>query len=112
MKFNDLDLSKWKENDINVDSLWIIKERDKSRKHTNIYHGNFIPQIPNQLIRRYTKENETIFEPFMVSGTTLFECENLNRKYIGFNINLEMITFVKEQMQGDPYYKNYYYYGE
>ena len=43
---------------INVDSLWLIDERDKSGKHTNVYHGNFIPQIPNQLIRRYTKETK------------------------------------------------------
>ena len=39
-----------------------------------------------QLIRRYTKENDIILEPFMGSGTTLFECEKLNRKYIGFDI--------------------------
>ena len=43
---------------INVDSLWLINERDKSGNHSNIYHGNFIPQIPNQIIRRYTKDNK------------------------------------------------------
>ncbi len=55
-RFNDLDLANWKELDINTDSLWLIKERDKSGKHKNSYHGNFILQIPNQLIRRYIKE--------------------------------------------------------
>ncbi len=45
MKYNDLDLSNWKELDINTESLWLIKKRDKSGKHKNIYHGNFIPQI-------------------------------------------------------------------
>jgi DNA modification methylase len=82
MKHNDFDIKNWKDIDINTDSLWLIKERDKSGKHKNIYHGNFIPQVPNQLIQRYTKQNEIIFEPFMGSGTTLFECENLNRKLI------------------------------
>jgi DNA modification methylase len=81
MKFNDLDLQNWKECDINTDSLWLINERDKSGKHKNIYHGNFIPQIPNQLIQRYTKENDVVLEPFMGSGTTLFECEN-SLKYL------------------------------
>ncbi len=100
MKFNDLDLSNWKELEINTDSLWVIKERDKSGKHKNIYHGNFIPQIPNQLIQRYTKQGETVFEPFMGSGTALFECEKLNRKYIGVDINPEMIDYVNGQMQG------------
>jgi site-specific DNA-adenine methylase len=97
MKFNDLDLTEWKSLDINTDSLWLISERDKSGKHENIYHGNFIPQIPNQLIRRYTKKGETVFEPFMGSGTTLFECENLDRKYIGFDINQEIVSFVQKK---------------
>lgn len=100
MKFNDLDLSNWKNLEVNTNSLWLIDSRDKTGKHKNIYHGNFIPQIPNQLIQRYTKSGETVFEPFMGSGTTLFECENLNRKYIGIDINPEMIVFVGKQMQG------------
>ena len=107
MKFNDLDIKKWKEIDINIDSLWLISQRDKSGKHKNIYHGNFIPQIPNQLIRRYTKENEIVIEPFMGSGTTLFECENLNRKYIGFDINEKMIEYVNTQMSDNLLYYDY-----
>jgi hypothetical protein len=93
--------------EINVDSLWIIKERDKSGKHKNVYHGNFIPQIPHQLIRRYTKENDVVFEPFVGSGTTLYECEKLNRKYVGFDINKEIIDYVKNNMLNsnqDNYY--------
>jgi DNA modification methylase len=108
MKHNDLDLSNWKDLDINTDSLWMISQRDKSGKHKNIYHGNFIPQIPNQLIRRYTKQNEIILEPFMGSGTTLFECEKLNRKYIGFDINPEMLNYVNNSMNGG-YYKDSFY---
>lgn len=107
MKFNDLDLKNWKECDINTDSLWMIQERDKSGKHKNIYHGNFIPQIPNQLIRRYTKEDETVLEPFMGSGTTLFECEKLNRKYIGFDINPKMIDYVSKSMQDNLLYQKF-----
>ena len=86
--------------DINVDSLWLIEKRDNSGKHNNKYHGNFIPQVPNQLIRRYTKENETILELFSGSGTTLFECEKLNRNYIGFDINQEIIDDVNSKMEG------------
>jgi hypothetical protein len=50
---------------INVDSLWMIGERDKSGKHSNVYHGNFIPQIQNQLIQRYTKKGEMVLRFFM-----------------------------------------------
>jgi 16S rRNA G966 N2-methylase RsmD len=99
VKFNDLDIKNWKELDINTDSLWLIQNRDKTGKHSNYYHGNFIPQIPNQLIQRYTKKDEIVFEPFMGSGTTLFECENLQRKYIGTDINQEIINYANEKMQ-------------
>lgn len=108
MKYNDLDLRNWKEIEINTDSLWIIQERDKSGKHKNIYHGNFIPQIPNQLIQRYTKKDDVILEPFMGSGTTLFECEKLNRKYIGFDINTLMLEYVNQKMLDEKYQNNFF----
>jgi 16S rRNA G966 N2-methylase RsmD len=111
MKHNDLDLKNWQELEINTDSLWIINQRDKSGKHKNVYHGNFIPQIPNQLINRYTKKDDVILEPFMGSGTTLFECEKLNRKYIGFDINPLMLDYVNKSMENsgfdDKLYINY-----
>ena len=101
MKFNDLDLTDWKDCGIETDSLWLIKERDKSGKHENFYHGNFVPQIPNQLIRRFTKKGETIFEPFMGSGTTLFECEKSDRKYVGFDINPTIVDYVQKKVSAE-----------
>lgn len=84
--------------ELNVDSLWLIPERAKEGKHANVYHGNFVPQIPNQLIRRYTKEKDCVLDMFMGSGTTLFECETLNRDFIGFDINQEIIDYVNSKM--------------
>lgn len=106
MAFNDLNIDDWKQLDIDVNSLWLINERDKSGKHKNVYHGNFIPQIPNQLIRRFTKENDLVLDVFLGSGTTLYECENLNRKFIGLDINEKMIDYVNSQMT-NTVFKNY-----
>ena len=88
----------WKTSDINVDSLWIIDRRDSSGKHENNYHGNFIPQIPNQLIRRYTQKGDTVLELFSGSGTTLYECETLDRNYIGFDINKQILDHIRVKM--------------
>lgn len=77
-RINDLDLRNWKQyTDIFTDSLWIIDERDKSGPHRGDYHGNFVPQIPNQLIRRFTKRGEVVLDTFLGSGTTLIECKRL-----------------------------------
>jgi len=55
-RFSDLDLSRWKEfGDVLTDSLWLLGERDKTSVHSGEYWGNFVPQIPNQAIRRFTK---------------------------------------------------------
>ena len=83
-KFNDFDMDKWKDlSDIETDSLWIIDKRDNSGKHDGFYHGNFVPQIPRQLIKRYTKKNDTVLDAFLGSGTTAYECETLGRNFIG-----------------------------
>ena len=93
-----IDLSNWQHCDILTDDLWLFPNRDNQGKHKNIYHGNFIPQIPYQLISRYTKAGEVVLDPFFGSGTTLFECEKLGRKFIGFDINTKMFNYVQSRM--------------
>lgn len=86
--------------DINVDSLWLIGPRAKGGKRENNYHGNYVPQIPEQMIRRYTKDRGIVLDMFMGSGTTLFEAETLGHPYIGFDINEEIIANVQRKMEG------------
>ncbi len=58
-KINDLNLNRWKEyEDVVTDSLWNFDKRDKSGVHIASYWGNFIPQIPNQTLMRYTKKGD------------------------------------------------------
>lgn len=85
--------------DINVDSLWIVGPRAKGGKRENNYHGNFVPQIPEQMIRRYAKNGGVVLDMFMGSGTTLFEAETLGNPYIGFDINDEIIANVQKKME-------------
>lgn len=96
---NGITKQNWKQSYIDVDSLWLIAHRDSEGKHANVYHGNFVPQIPYQLISRYTQKNDVVLELFSGSGTTLFECEKLSRKYIGFDINQEIIDYVEKKME-------------
>lgn len=105
-KVNDLNLNRWKEyDDIITDSLWILDKRDKSGAHNAGYWGNFIPQIPNQLLRRYTKKNEWVLDPFLGSGTTLIECKRLGRNGLGIELQPEVTKIAKENIakENNPY---------
>mgnify|MGYP001575012082 CR=1 FL=1 len=98
-RINDLDLNNWKEyDDILTDSLWVMGERDKSGAHNGSYHGNFIPQIPNQLMRRFTKKGDVVLDAYLGSGTTLIECRRLGRNGIGVELLPEIAKKAKENI--------------
>ena len=102
-KINDLDMKNWKDyDDIITDSLWIIDKRDKSGNHKGDYHGNFISQIPNQLLKRYTKKGEWVLDTFLGSGTTLIECQRLGRNGIGIDIDPSILEIAKERATSEP----------
>ncbi|MCD4783628.1 MAG: site-specific DNA-methyltransferase [Candidatus Eremiobacteraeota bacterium] len=89
-KVNDINLNRWKEyNHVNTDSLWIEKKRSRAGNHMASYWGNFIPQIPQQMMLRFTKQREYVLDTFSGSGTTMIECRRLGRNGVGIELNPE-----------------------
>ena len=85
--FSDIDLARWREyDDIITDSLWLLGARDSTSVHSGDYWGNFVPQIPPQALRRFTRAGETVLDAFLGLGTTLIECKRLGRNGVGVEL--------------------------
>lgn len=58
----------------------------------------FPEELPSRLIKMFSFTNETIFDPFLGSGTTALAARNLNRNSIGYEINPDFIDFYKKKL--------------
>jgi len=97
--YTDIDPANWRDyDDILTDSLWVMGSRANTNGHSLDYHGNFIPQIPNQMFRRFTREGEIVIDWFLGSGTSAIEAANLNRRLIGVELKADLIKHVKGKL--------------
>ncbi len=102
-KLNDLNLNQWKQyNDIITDSLWVLDKRDNTGVHSSGYWGNFIPQIPRQMMKRYTKKGEWVLDTFAGCGTTLIEAQRLGRNSIGIEIQPKIVKIANKLICSEP----------
>lgn len=73
-----------------IEKINIPKEKGSTTYLTHNFHAypaKFVPQIPNYFIKKFTKENDVVFDPFVGCGTTMVECKLLNRVGIGVDLN-------------------------
>ena len=65
----------------------IVAETHPNHYLLHKYWGRKPHNIVNEYIRKYTKEGNIVFDPFMGSGVTIIESLKLNRKAIGVDLN-------------------------
>tara|TARA_Y100000034_G_scaffold135536_1_gene207855 strand:- start:10147 stop:10887 length:741 start_codon:yes stop_codon:yes gene_type:complete len=56
-------------------------------------------ELMEYLIKTYTNENETVLDFTMGSGSTGVACKNLNRKFIGIEIEEKYFNIAKERIE-------------
>lgn len=110
--------SKGKEFKFNLDDIRIPQKYYRSRNNMrganpgNVWEFSHVhycnenrqahpTQKPEGLIERMvlasSNEGDTVLDPFAGTGTTLRVCQQLNRKCIGFELNPEYISIIKER---------------
>jgi len=56
------------------------------------------------LLKNSSKENETIFDPFMGSGSTGVACQNTNRKFIGIELDDKYFKVAKKRIFPEDFF--------
>ena len=64
----------------------------------------FPKEIPEMAIKFFTGVNDIVLEPFAGSGTTIFQCLDLKRRYIAFEIDSDYYNLTQNKIIN--YYKN------
>ena len=72
---------------------------------SNKNHSAAFPEeLPEWFIKLFTKEFDTVLDPFMGSGTTLFVANRMRRNSIGIDIVPEYCEMVKKQINSEDLY--------
>lgn len=58
----------------------------------------FPEELPKRLIKMFSFIGDTILDPFLGSGTTTLAAKNLGRNSIGYEINPQFLSFIKEKI--------------
>ncbi len=64
----------------------------------------FPDELPEWFIKLFTREGDTVLDPFMGSGTTLFVAEKLKRNSVGIDIISEYYEMVLKKINSTNYY--------
>ncbi len=83
-------------------TIWSFPERGSWASHKGDYRGNFAPQIPRNVIERYSAQGDTVLDPMVGSGTTLIEAKLTGRNGIGIDINQKPLEISKKRLEEIP----------
>ena len=96
--YSDINLKQWRDYEhIKTDTLWEFPTRLKEGGHSNEYHGNYIPQIAQQIYERFTKKDDVVLDMFFGSGTSGIEAINMHRRCIGVELKEELVETVSKK---------------
>jgi DNA modification methylase len=69
-------------------------EKSAAGKHP----APFNPEMPTWFIKYLTKSGDVVLDPFMGSGTTAAVCKQMERQYVGFELNEAYKEFIEKRL--------------
>ena len=90
-----------KDFELQYTTVWSFPKRGEWATHKGDYRGNWAPEIPRNLILRYSKKGDNVLDQMVGGGTTLIECKLLGRNGIGVDINPDAIMITQNRLKFD-----------
>ena len=82
------------EGDYERSNVWYINPETKSK-----HPAPFPLELPTKLISYYSYKNDTVLDIFMGSATTGVSCVNLNRNFIGIELDEKYFQIAQKRIQ-------------
>ena len=73
------------------------------RPHPPIFPTQKPVDLCEYLIKTYTNEGDLVLDNCMGSGSTGVACKNLNRRFIGIELNSKTFNLAKDRIEGVDY---------
>ena len=93
-------VKKWEsEENLQKSSVWKFGRRGAWAVHDGKYRGNWPPQVPYNLIKKYSRKKDLVLDPFVGGGTTVIESWLLGRRSIGVDVSPHAISRTNKRIE-------------
>ncbi|MCR4397091.1 MAG: DNA methyltransferase [Candidatus Saccharicenans sp.] len=79
-------------------TVWSFRQRGSWATHSGEYRGNYSPNIPRNIILRYSRPADLVLDMFCGAGTTAIEAKLLGRRCIAYDINEKAVELARENL--------------
>ena len=79
-------------------NIWEIEQRNNQDKYHKLHPAPFPENLARDHIISWSNKGDTVFDPFLGSGTTGKMAKNLNRNFIGIELDASYFEIAKERI--------------
>lgn len=99
LKYKARPVKSWEPESFEMESttVWSFPRRGNWATHRGDFRGNWAPEIPRNIMLRYSQKGDLVLDQFAGSGTTIIEAKLLRRRSIGIDINPQAIEIARQR---------------
>ena len=95
-RLNELSAQEW----LKFTKTWFIHNPSPRKKKEILHPAKYPEGLIEDFITFFTKTGETVFDPFLGTGSTLIACYNTGRNGVGIELQQKYADIAKERLSG------------